>query len=171
MRVLGLLVFALLALHHSPAVAATLYKCTGNDGVPNYVRAPLADMDCEIISQYTPTASRWQYVGMTQDPAVISIDKETMDRNKSGFSAWVQYLAQPGKTLDMGNGKWSNKLLHRYRVECSARTMATVSYVGYTESGNVIDSGSYLTPMPAPIIPGSVGEMIWASGCKSPVSP
>lgn len=37
-----------------PASAGTLYKCTGADGVPNYVSKRVQGAQCEIISRYTP---------------------------------------------------------------------------------------------------------------------
>ncbi|MDR6840053.1 lytic transglycosylase domain-containing protein [Pseudoxanthomonas sacheonensis] len=51
--VLPLLV-ALLALTALPASAGTLYKCTGADGVPNYVSKRVGGASCEVISRYTP---------------------------------------------------------------------------------------------------------------------
>lgn len=37
-----------------PAAAGTLYKCTGADGVPNYVNKRVGGASCEVISRYTP---------------------------------------------------------------------------------------------------------------------
>lgn len=48
------LLAALLALTALPASAGTLYKCTGADGVPNYVSKRVGGASCEVISRYTP---------------------------------------------------------------------------------------------------------------------
>ena len=51
-RALPLLV-ALMASTALPAAAGTLYKCTGADGVPNYVNKRVSGASCEVISRYT----------------------------------------------------------------------------------------------------------------------
>lgn len=48
------LLAALLALTALPAGAGTLYKCTGTDGVPNYVSKRVGGASCEVISRYVP---------------------------------------------------------------------------------------------------------------------
>ncbi len=52
-RALPLLV-GLIASTALPAAAGTLYKCTGADGVPNYVSKRVGGASCEVISRYTP---------------------------------------------------------------------------------------------------------------------
>ncbi|KAF1709467.1 transglycosylase [Pseudoxanthomonas kalamensis DSM 18571] len=37
-----------------PASAGTLYRCTGSDGVPNYVSKRVPNAQCEVVSRYTP---------------------------------------------------------------------------------------------------------------------
>lgn len=48
------LLAALIASTALPAAAGTLYKCTGADGVPNYVNKRVGGASCEVISRYTP---------------------------------------------------------------------------------------------------------------------
>ncbi len=48
-----LLLAALLTSAVSPAVAGTLFKCTGADGVPNYVSKRVGGASCEVVSRYT----------------------------------------------------------------------------------------------------------------------
>lgn len=52
------LLAALIASTALPAAAGTLYKCTGVDGVPNYVSKRVGGASCEIISRYTPDNGR-----------------------------------------------------------------------------------------------------------------
>ncbi len=47
------LLAALIASTALPAAAGTLYKCTGVDGVPNYVSKRVGGASCEVISRYT----------------------------------------------------------------------------------------------------------------------
>lgn len=46
------LLAALIASTALPAAAGTLYKCTGADGVPNYVSKRVNGASCEVISRY-----------------------------------------------------------------------------------------------------------------------
>ena len=48
------LLAVLTALTALPASAGTLYKCTGADGVPNYVSKRVGGASCEVISRYSP---------------------------------------------------------------------------------------------------------------------
>jgi membrane-bound lytic murein transglycosylase B len=48
------LLAAMIASTALPASAGTLYKCTGADGVPNYVSKRVGGASCEVISRYTP---------------------------------------------------------------------------------------------------------------------
>jgi soluble lytic murein transglycosylase-like protein len=46
------LLAVLIASTALPAAAGTLYKCTGVDGVPNYVNKRVGGASCEVISRY-----------------------------------------------------------------------------------------------------------------------
>lgn len=54
-RMRGMLLLGMLAASAAlPASAGTLYKCTGGDGVPNYVSKRVSGASCEVVSHYTP---------------------------------------------------------------------------------------------------------------------
>lgn len=59
----------LAALTAVPASAGTLYKCTGNDGVPNYVSKRVSGASCEVVSRYTPDHRRPAPVASVSRPA------------------------------------------------------------------------------------------------------
>lgn len=63
------LLATLAALTALPASAGTLYKCTGDDGVPNYVSKRVSGASCEVISRYTPDRSRPAQVATVSRPA------------------------------------------------------------------------------------------------------
>jgi soluble lytic murein transglycosylase-like protein len=65
------LLAALMALTALPASAGTLYKCTGADGVPNYVSKRVGGASCEVISRYTPD-SRSSSASVSR-PASVSV--------------------------------------------------------------------------------------------------
>ncbi len=63
------LLAALAALTALPASAGTLYKCTGADGVPNYVSKRVSGASCQVVSRYTPDRSRPAQVSSVSRPA------------------------------------------------------------------------------------------------------
>jgi soluble lytic murein transglycosylase-like protein len=65
------LLAALMALTALPASAGTLYKCTGADGVPNYVSKRVGGASCEVISRYSPD-SRSSSASVSR-PASVSV--------------------------------------------------------------------------------------------------
>jgi len=66
------LLAALLALTALPASAGTLYKCTGADGVPNYVSKRVGGASCEVISRYTPD-SRSSSASVSRPVSSVSV--------------------------------------------------------------------------------------------------
>jgi soluble lytic murein transglycosylase-like protein len=66
------LLAALAALTALPASAGTLYKCTGADGVPNYVSKRISGATCQVVSQYTPDRSRPAQVSSVSRPTVAA---------------------------------------------------------------------------------------------------
>ncbi|KRG69176.1 lytic transglycosylase domain-containing protein [Pseudoxanthomonas dokdonensis] len=68
MSKLGMMLLALTAL---PASAGTLYKCTGADGIPNYVSKRVGGASCEVVSRYTPDP-RASRVASVSQPSVAS---------------------------------------------------------------------------------------------------
>ena len=82
------LLAALLALTALPASAGTLYKCTGADGVPNYVSKRVGGASCEVISRYTPD-SRSSGAAVSR-PSVPAAPTTTLGAASSGAM-----IAQP----------------------------------------------------------------------------
>lgn len=63
------LLAALIASTALPAGAGTLYKCTGADGVPNYVSKRLGGARCEVVSSYSNSSGR----APVSRPAAVSM--------------------------------------------------------------------------------------------------
>jgi len=55
-----------------PASAGTLYKCTGADGVPNYVSKRVNGAQCEVISRYTPDHGGGSRLASVSRPATVN---------------------------------------------------------------------------------------------------
>jgi len=68
-----------------PASAGTLYKCTGADGVPNYVSKRVSGAQCEVISRYTPDhGGGGARVASVSRPATVSSSPETAPAKAEG---------------------------------------------------------------------------------------
>jgi soluble lytic murein transglycosylase-like protein len=68
-----------------PASAGTLYKCTGADGVPNYVSKRVSGAQCEVISRYTPDhGGGGARVASVSRPATVSSGPETAPAKAEG---------------------------------------------------------------------------------------
>ena len=88
------LLAAVLALAALPASAGTLYKCTGADGVPNYVNKRVGGATCEVVSRYTPDR------GTSRRPVVhpvgqVAISSPTKPATTPGTSSAVAADASP----------------------------------------------------------------------------
>ncbi|MDR2871348.1 MAG: lytic transglycosylase domain-containing protein [Xanthomonadaceae bacterium] len=68
--VLGLVTGILLAATTAPVEAGTLYKCVGDDGIPNYVSKRVPGADCAVFSNYTPDRSAPRLPPSSPAPAV-----------------------------------------------------------------------------------------------------
>jgi soluble lytic murein transglycosylase-like protein len=66
------LLAAMIASTALPASAGTLYKCTGADGVPNYVSKRVGGASCEVISRYTPD-SRSSGTSISRPASSVSV--------------------------------------------------------------------------------------------------
>ncbi len=66
------LLAAMIASTALPAGAGTLYKCTGADGVPNYVSKRVGGASCEVISRYTPD-SRSSSASVSRPASSVSV--------------------------------------------------------------------------------------------------
>lgn len=69
-RMRGMLLLGMLAASAAlPAGAGTLYKCTGGDGIPNYVSKRVSGANCEVVSRYAPGRQNAAAVSSVSRPA------------------------------------------------------------------------------------------------------
>ncbi|WP_411834280.1 lytic transglycosylase domain-containing protein [Pseudoxanthomonas mexicana] len=67
----GILVLGMLAASAAlPAGAGTLYKCTGADGIPNYVSKRIGGASCEAVSRYRPSTRAARTASVSRPPEV-----------------------------------------------------------------------------------------------------
>lgn len=158
------LVLATLALPFG-AWGADLYRCTDQDGLQNYVSKPVPGLDCTHISTYDEDG-RWQYVITGADGATLSFDRKTVVKHGADRTIWVQSRngQTPRYVPGIGNVQRS---LTRVRFSCSAMTSEILSFADYGVGGEVLKSGTYLTPSPAsPVAPDTVYEAVLDAICQ-----
>lgn len=145
------------------AAQAPVYKCVGTDMIPSYVSARRAGETCEIVS--VAHDKRWHHITSSVDGDMVRVDLDTLVRGETGVSAWVQYIhAKSGAYV---SGRRVFRTLNRDTFNCAQVTVATASYATYAEDGTVIDSGTYLSAMPRPVVPDSVQEAVWQWACRT----
>ena len=66
------LLATLAALTALPASAGTLYKCTGDDGVPAYVSKRVSGASCQVVGNYKPERSRPAQVSSVSRPETVA---------------------------------------------------------------------------------------------------
>lgn len=67
-----------------PASAGTLYKCTGADGVPNYVSKRVSGAQCEVISRYSAGSGGGSRPASVSRPATVSSSPESTPAKAEG---------------------------------------------------------------------------------------
>lgn len=95
-------------------------------------------------------ASDWVYLGKNQDGQLIYLDKDSVIESYGEVVGWQKNVKS--------DGSWA---LYRVSVQERNQSIAIISCVLYDAEGNVI--GQYTSPIPAynPVVPDSVGEVIY----------
>ena len=121
------LLAAVLALAALPASAGTLYKCTGADGVPNYVNKRVGGANCEVVSRYSPDrAGRRSAVSMPAGQAAVS--SPAMPATTPGAASSAETTGQPSTAVAMATSKAAvPPQVARPSVAASANTRRVVS--------------------------------------------
>lgn len=162
-------IFALILAFSCPLHAATLFKCTGSNGIPTYVSKEIPGASCVFVSTYTPDKSgRWRFVTVGLNNATVSYDSRTIVRTPGSVTVWVQFIYQGEKKYIPSKG-YSEKTLSREKFSCEKMTNETLSYTEYDDKGAVIDGRTYPAgTIPSPIIPDTVYELVWQAVCATP---
>ena len=92
------LLAAVLALTVLPASAGTLYKCTGADGVPNYVNKRVGGATCEVVSRYTPDRGGSR-AAVSRPIAVSSPAKPVTATGAVGTGTLTDGVASPSTSI------------------------------------------------------------------------
>lgn len=82
--ILPLGMLAALACMAPAAAAGTLYKCTGADGVPNYVSKRVSGAQCEVISRYTPERGNRRVSGVSRPADASSLSTPAAPPTRTG---------------------------------------------------------------------------------------
>ena len=95
------LLAVLMASTALPAAAGTLYKCTGADGVPNYVNKRVGGTTCEVVSRYTPDRTS-RHAPVSRPAGVGSISTTSTPSTATG--AMASGTASPLREAGMSSG-------------------------------------------------------------------
>lgn len=80
-------VLAALACTAPAAIAGTLYKCTGADGVPAYVSKRVSGAQCEVISRYTPERGNSRVSSVSRPADASSLSTPAAPPTRPGTAA------------------------------------------------------------------------------------
>lgn len=96
---------------------------------------------------------------------VVSIDRSTAVDQGGVITLWVKYAYAEGKGAYIsGKGRVATSL-SREEVSCRLMQTAVLSHTSYDQEGSTVYSVNYPYPMPSPIIPESMGELVWRAVC------
>ena len=120
---------------------------------------------CAIGAPTWAQEARWKFIGVADSDSVISIDTKTLSRPYAGYvTVWVQALRTP-KARPTFQGTPESKTIQRFRINCPGMAMGSLALVSYDADGNVLESFNDPNPTYNPIIPDSIGEMIYGAVC------
>jgi soluble lytic murein transglycosylase-like protein len=88
------LLAVLLASAALPAAAGTLYKCTGADGVPNYVSKRVGGAQCEVVSRYSASGQR-SYGAASRTAGTQGVSTPAMPATTPGAAATGAAITMP----------------------------------------------------------------------------
>lgn len=95
-------------------------------------------------------ASDWVYLGKNRDGQLIYLDKDSVIESYGEVAGWQKNVKS--------DGSW---VLYRVSVQERNQSIAITSCVVYDAEGNVVDQ--YTSPIPIynPVVPDSLGEVIY----------
>lgn len=108
-------------------------------------------------------SDRWVYVTTSSQGVIVSYDSSTVQKAHGAATAWVQYQNTDRKPA-FGNA-YIGRSLQRERFVCEQMTVAVLTYISYSDAGDVLTSGTYPTPLYNPVPPATVSEAVWQAVC------
>lgn len=101
-----------------------------------------------VLCSQVAFAASWYYIGPDLNGDQIYIDNESVQKNNNYAIVWV-------KTIKPDNTVWQMQ----QKVDHIYKTITLMYVIVYDANGNVTNSGADTDSIP--IIPGSVGDMIY----------
>ncbi|WP_203415158.1 surface-adhesin E family protein [Pseudoxanthomonas suwonensis] len=93
------------------------------------------------------------------DKTLYFFDADTVEKSPGGVSVWVKTVRTRQPDTD---GSWATAI--RWRINCSGRTIQTLSWSTYNNSGEFIESNNKPSS-PSPVTPDTTGEAVLKIAC------
>jgi len=106
-------------------------------------------------------AATWNYISAGNDRTLYFFDADTVERSPGNVTLWVKTVQTRQPDTD---GSWASAL--RWKLNCSARTIQTLAWSTYNNSGEFISSNNNPSK-PQPVIPDSIGEAVLKIACEA----
>ena len=156
---------ALTALIFSPLPAVAqkvVYACDGPNGIYASDQR-VSGGKCK--GAYVEAPPRWVFVTRSAAGDEVRADTQTIARDGSRISAWVQtfHLDQPRY---MGPQGEATRTLQRETLDCMNAVVSYGATISYNEAGRVVYSDSAPPTDWSPIPPDTVVEAVWQFLCK-----
>lgn len=152
----------LLALSPGARSQSIVYMC--GEGEQTFVSDKRVDGGkCEGVTIEVPP--RWKKVARSASDDVVTVDADTIVRNGSLVSAWVQYFHLKQRPYVASKGI-VDRTLQRQTFDCT-RSMSTIeAFIQYDDGKRVVDSGSIAHPAWELVAPDTVSEAVWSFLCR-----
>lgn len=108
----------------------------------------------------TASAATWNIFWRNTNEALFFFDADTVEKSGNTVTLWVKAVRKWQGDLD---GSWAHA--ERWRFNCSARTIQTLSSSSYNNSGDFIKSNNKPSA-PSLVPPDSIGETVLKIACE-----
>lgn len=109
---------------------------------------------------------RWQFVALTGDDTVVSIDTRTLELEGGVATVWVQYFYKAGSLRPYFASRPAAKRLQREEFHCKRMQVGVLSYAVFADDGANLAQGTAITPVFSPVVPDTTSEAVWNAVCK-----
>lgn len=120
----------------------------------------LAVVASSIAFSTSASASTWNAILTDNREAFYFFDSDTVERSPGVVILWVKVLRINDPTAD---GSWVGAF--RWKLNCSARTIQTLTASTYNFNGEYIGTSND-SSTPSLVVPDSSGEYVWKMACE-----
>ncbi|WP_448479903.1 surface-adhesin E family protein [Pseudoxanthomonas mexicana] len=105
-------------------------------------------------------AATWNYIAAGNEKTLYFFDADTVQKTGNAVTLWVKTVRTRQADSD---GSWATAL--QWRINCASRTIQTLSWSSYNNSGDFIESNNKPSS-PTPATPDTTGEAVLKIACE-----